>query len=498
MGHNGTAMELAKFAMRVRDLNHPMLYFGAMGISSIVHIPSGVDATQVLRAFRSDSPYLFTGAAFIGFGLVAAGFVVIRRKFDALLVYFALFASLYGFRLWIQAEIFGIMFAGSVPFARIASAINYLIPIPAFLFFDSAGLLHRTGRVVGYILTVVGISLAMATCLFGSSRSYTLINNVTVISAVLVLVAGFVHRGSQSDADYIVIRRGLLILSAFVFLENFRSALSLPWPPTEPIGFVVLLGSLGYVSARRALQRDQQLNRIQKELEVAKTIQLSILPAKFPPSRHFAVEARYVPVSSVAGDFYEYVLADHQQTGLLIADVSGHGVPAALIASMVKLAAASQRAHATEPSKFLAGMNAALCGNTQGQFVTAAYVHLDANSGELRYAAAGHPPMMLVRGGMVEELEENGLLLAAFESAAYTETVRPLRNGDRILLYTDGIIEAANLGGEFFGRERLGSLLIETACLAPAHAADRILYSARDWSPTQEDDFTIIICDFVG
>ena len=81
-----------------------------------------------------------------------------------------------------------------------------------------------------------------------------------------------------------------------------------------------------------------------------------------------------MPMTSVAGDFYDYIIADDHQVGLLIADVSGHGVPAALIVSMVKLAAASQRAVAADPCRFLSGMNSALLGNTQNLFVTAAYV----------------------------------------------------------------------------------------------------------------------------
>src|SRR6202044_3540981 len=116
-----------------------------------------------------------------------------------------------------------------------------------------------------------------------------------------------------------------------------------------------------------------------------------------------------------AGDFYDFIVADEKQVGLLIADVSGHGVPAALIASMVKLAATAQRSNAGDPSGLLSGMNAALCGNTQNQFVTAAYVHLDAESRELRYSAAGHPPMLLLRGGEVQEVLQNGLILAAFD-----------------------------------------------------------------------------------
>src|ERR1035437_6187001 len=106
-------------------------------------------------------------------------------------------------------------------------------------------------------------------------------------------------------------------------------------------------------------------------------------------------------MTSVAGDFYDLIVTDDQQAGLLIADVSGHGVPAARIASMVKVAATAQRANASNPSRLLAGMNAVLCGNTQNQFVTAAYVHLDSQAREIRYSAAGHPPMLLLREGKV-------------------------------------------------------------------------------------------------
>ena len=118
----------------------------------------------------------------------------------------------------------------------------------------------------------------------------------------------------------------------------------------------------------------------------------------------------------------------------MIADVSGHGVHAALIASIVKLAAASQRALADEPSRFLAGMNSALFGNTQNQFVTAAYVYLDSASRELHYSAAGHPPMLLLRNRRITEGAGNGLILAAFDFATYPNATHRLEPGDRILL----------------------------------------------------------------
>ena len=142
---------------------------------------------------------------------------------------------------------------------------------------------------------------------------------------------------SSDNQDLLVIRAGLLIFVAFVFWENIRSAFGLRLHNVEPIGFVVLLGTLGYVAARQTLERDLQLSKIQKELEVAKQIQLSILPAAFPDSADIRVAARYVPMNSLAGDFYDFIVADDTQTGLLIADVSGHGVAAALIASIVKV-----------------------------------------------------------------------------------------------------------------------------------------------------------------
>jgi len=173
-------------------------------------------------------------------------------------------------------------------------------------------------------------------------------------------------------------------------------------------------------------------------------------------------------------------------------------VPAALIASMVKLAATAQRGKAGDPSGLLSGMNAALCGNTQNQFVTAAYVHLDSEARELRYSAAGHPPMLLLRAGKVREVEENGLMLAAFDFATYSTAAQKLEPGDRLLLYTDGIVEAASASGEFFGQEALGALLRQTSGIAPADAADRIISAVQQWAKSQDDDLTVLVCDYVG
>jgi phosphoserine phosphatase RsbU/P len=462
-----------------------------------------MSAGEVLSAFHRDAPYLFLGAAFVAVGIVSAAFAALRRRQDSLLIYFALFAALYGVRLWIQSRLLGMTIHGSIFYTRLRSGVNYIILIPAFLFFISLGLPRRFDRVVGYIMVGIGALLAAATFLSGDSSFYGLINSIAVIAASSFFLIRFMagssaERSSPAAADFAVIRWGLLIFVAFVVWGNMAGLLSISSPRLEPFGFAAFLSTLGYVAAARTLQRDQQLNEIQKELDVARRIQLSILPAEFPTSTHFRVAARYVPMTSVAGDFYDYVVADSQQAGLLIADVSGHGVPAALIASMVKLAAASQRAVANEPSRFLSGMNSALFGNTQNQFVTAAYVHLNAESRELRYSAAGHPPMLLLRNGAIIEIEENGLMLAAFDFAIYSNAIHRLVEGDRLLLYTDGIVEASNASGNFFGQDALCESLRKTAGLSTSAAADSIISSVRQWAAKQDDDLTVLVCDYIG
>jgi sigma-B regulation protein RsbU (phosphoserine phosphatase) len=117
---------------------------------------------------------------------------------------------------------------------------------------------------------------------------------------------------SSVTRDFAIIRRGLFVFAALAFWDNLSGPLHLAFHRVEPYGFVAFLGALGYVAARQTLERDQQLGEIQKELEVA---QLSILPAEFPVSRNFRVAARYVPMTSVAGDFYDFLVGNDTQAG---------------------------------------------------------------------------------------------------------------------------------------------------------------------------------------
>jgi len=453
-------------------------------------------ASQVLRTFHHDELYLFLGAAFTTLGLVSVAFAFLSRKFDAVLFWLALFAILYGQRLWLQLGLLALMVPPSAFFDSLRVSSNYLVPIPAFFYFEASGFLGRSGRKFAIALTIPFLCLFVATILFGPRHSFQLTNNLIVIVSLIALIIQSL-RQPNFDLDFVIIRRGIVVFVAFALFDNIAGMFG-RYPYIEPIGFAFFLATLGFVAAKRSIHRDQQFSEIQKELQIARRIQTSILPLAYPQSDHFQVAARYVPMTAVAGDFYDFLVADKQQAGLFIADVSGHGVPAALIASMVKLAATSQRANTADPALLLSGMNTILCGNTQEQFVTAAYVHLDAASSTLRYSAAAHPPMLLLRAGKVIPIEENGLMLAAFSFATYATIEQPLQSGDRLVLYTDGILEAANAAGEEFGPERLAALLQKSAPLSPDEAADHIISSLKLWSKSQNDDLTVLICDYAA
>ena len=239
----------------------------------------GLTADEVLRTFQSEAFTLFLGAAVAATGLVAAAFAVIRRSRVSLLICFALFALLYGTRMWVQSRLFEFIFDGSTLFIRLRSAINYVVVVPAFLFFDGAGFLRRKARILTYSFFAVFALLTLATLITGPSNLYEQTNNVLVIAALALLLTEPM-RGLDPDRDFIVARRGLLTFAAFALWDNLSGVFHSRLPRIEPVGFIALLASLGYVAARQALQRDEKLAEIQKELEVARRIQLSILPAE--------------------------------------------------------------------------------------------------------------------------------------------------------------------------------------------------------------------------
>jgi len=249
----------------------------------------------------------------------------------------------------------------------------------------------------------------------------------------------------------------------------------------------------------------RQLMALNSELEMARQIQLAILPRETPKIQGLDIAARYIPMSSVAGDFYDFIVVDERHVGILIADVSGHGLPSALIASMLQSAFAAQSAHASDPARVLAGLNQALSGKFQLHFVTAAYLFVDLEESTVNYAGAAHPPLLLWRkkSGSATEVLENGLLLGLFPDSTYSAITLPLEGGDRIVLFTDGIVEARNPSKEVFGMDRLRRFVEENHALSAERFGDALLDAVGHWSEQargegQSDDITLLAVHFKG
>ena len=258
-----------------------------------------------------------------------------------------------------------------------------------------------------------------------------------------------------------VLRAGYAAFMVVVIHDDLVRLGFTPWTwQTGQLGVLTFLACLVYTIVSRTLRGHSQLQSIEHELATARRIQQLLLPLAAPVLEDAAIAFRHIPAASVAGDMFQFLCAGPQHVGILVADVSGHGVPAALIASMVKVAAAAQSGHADDPGLVLGGIYQAIAGELpSGQFVTAVYVYVDLNRGVLRHAAAGHPPALIRRAsdGRVFPAGKAGPLMMSLVPPEYPVSEVRLDPGDRVVLYTDGIVEAMRVDGEMFDVERLST-----------------------------------------
>jgi sigma-B regulation protein RsbU (phosphoserine phosphatase) len=450
------------------------------------------------------------GVAFVllSIGLAALAVFALRRRTAGLLpLYFALFVIPYAARMILREGALRSIFSIPPGLAEHSiRVITYTIALPAlFLFLQVVE--KQWKKLFQWILGIhIVFSVVAILCeiLGYAPVAVDKANSILVLAFWLVLMVYlFSPRGSgHVPKDLLVVRFGLAIFGFFVIHANLAALRLVPGRDIEPLGFLAFVCSLGYLVAHRIFAKEESLFAIQKELEIAEQIQTSILPREVPRIPGIEIAARYLPMSAVAGDFYDFLAPATNQLGVLIADVTGHGVPAALIASMLKVAFAGQAGHADDPARVLAGLNQALCGKFEDHFVTAAYVFIDLNRHVLRYAGAGHPPLLRSNrsNGAASSIEQNGLFLGMFPEATYESVELPLQLGDRYVLYTDGLPESKSAVGEEFGLQRCKQFLESHPRLLTGAFADALLgeisrWSARSAGGVQEDDMTLILLD---
>jgi serine phosphatase RsbU (regulator of sigma subunit) len=204
---------------------------------------------------------------------------------------------------------------------------------------------------------------------------------------------------------------------------------------------------------------DDMNRAFNRELELASTLQRSLVPQTFPESEYLRMGSHFEPMGPVGGDYYDLVELSHGRSGLILADVSGHGVSSAFIAAMLKISFMNYAPKNLGPAELLSALNEEYCGLIQtGAYVTAFYTIFDPANRTMVYSGAGHPMSLLYRSrnDRVETLKSEGFFLGMFNRSEYIEKSIEFAPGDKYLIYTDGIIEAfsENLE-EQFGVKRL-------------------------------------------
>jgi len=254
---------------------------------------------------------------------------------------------------------------------------------------------------------------------------------------------------------------------------------------------------LAYDELKTAQAQIIEKEKLERELEVARQIQLSILPRSLPQNGRFEFGARMIPMSAVGGDFYDVLQLENGSLAVAVGDVTGHGVPAALLMALTVTLLRAEARRIESPSEVLLAVNRELMQvNDTGYFVTALYGILHDSDGKFHYARAGHSvPLVLDAGRQPIEVGHGvGHPLGLFEEMLVDEASLDLDPGSLLLLYTDGVTEAVDAQGEFFGDERLLAALQSSNGTGPDQTCEAVwdALQAYQAGASQEDDVTLL------
>ena len=272
---------------------------------------------------------------------------------------------------------------------------------------------------------------------------------------------------------------------------------------TKPVEIDDLLATVDKVFAdcedrRRAWKNESQLAAIRREMDLAGTIQKRILPAVFPNSGEMEVYAQTSPAQEMGGDFYDFFDLPDGRIALVVADVSGKGVPAAFYMAVVRTLFRAAAPVAASPAQCLSEVNRMLIGHDiPGMFVTAFYGILDPGNWQFEFANAGHlPPYLVSSDGTVKAVDSGGGVVLGFDhGVAYAQDTLDLGKGDALFIYTDGLTEAFDEQRNQFSEERLIDCLLENRSLS-AHALTTNVFAFVDshaGEAPQSDDITSLV-----
>jgi len=282
---------------------------------------------------------------------------------------------------------------------------------------------------------------------------------------------------------------GTVPLAVETMRRGVRDFVQKPWENAELVA--KLNAQVEWSRTERERRRREQI-----ELEDARDIERRLLPTDIPQIPGYEISGSWQPASNVGGDYFDVLSLGEERAGLCIADVVGKGVPAALLMSNLQAAVKAAGPDSLQPSRLAAKLNQAMSQHlAQGKFITFFYGVLDGPARKLTYTSAGHNPPILMRAdGSHLRLEQGGAALGLFETWNYEEGQVDLKSKDRLVLFTDGVTEASNMGGEEYGESRLLSLLRDNRGLRATDLQTTIMQAVMQFTGgALEDDATLIV-----
>ena len=261
----------------------------------------------------------------------------------------------------------------------------------------------------------------------------------------------------------------------------------------------------GLISLRTSARLNNELTLIKRDIQIAHEIQNSILPREIPEIDGVSLAIRYEPMTELGGDFYDVRMVGPGTVGVLLADVSGHGIPAAFICAMLKVAYSFHGESAGDPSALMKNISRTMINYVGGQFITACYACIDLSAKTFRHASAGHWPPLIWRESeqkMIAE-SENRMPIGWSVEPEYPTVEAKIFPGDRIVLYTDGVIEARNSEGAMFGEQRFHDIIRSHPAGDSRGLLDLVMEKVGVWTSGKPvegpgDDVTLIVLDFIG
>jgi len=304
-----------------------------------------------------------------------------------------------------------------------------------------------------------------------------------------------------------------IMVTAYGDIDNIRKAMNNGAFDflNKPINFedleITMQKTLEQISKEKASQSNHEiLVSIQKDLEIAKNIQLSLVPHSFPPFPNVKKIEIFATIDSakmVGGDFYDYFFIDDEHLGFVIGDVSGKGISGAIFMAMTRTIVRTISQKGIDASKCMEDANNLICCESiDSMFVTVFYGILNINTGEVEYSNAGHcPPYILRNNGLLEKIPSTGdIVLGIMDEMPYKMKKIKLEKGEEIFIFTDGVTEAMNVNDELFSEKRLEALLL-TLHQKPIEEINKsVVKNVKEFAgkAEQSDDITTLTVKYVG